>query len=186
MSAKGEKTRGKIEVAVIAGSESDLGIVLRAVAVLEQFSIAHEVRILSAHRTPKMLEDYVESLEGRGAKVVIAVAGMAAHLAGKVASLTTLPVIAVPVASGALGGLDALFSSVQMPGGVPVLTVSIGKAGATNAAIAAVEILATGRPALSRRLAEYRKRLAAEAARKNDELEKLGVEEYVRKKALDG
>lgn len=171
-----------VDVVVIVGSDSDLAIMARAVAVLKEFGISHEVQILSAHRTPQLLEDYLASFGRRGVKVVIAAAGGAAHLAGKIASATTLPVIAVPLDSGGLGGLDALLSTVQMPGGIPVLTVAIGKAGATNAALAAVEILALNRPELAKKLAAYRKRIANEIARKNTELRQLGVEEYVRKK----
>jgi len=172
---------GNIEVAVIVGSDGDLSVMSHTVAVLKEFGIFHEVRILSAHRTPKLLEQYVASFGQRKVQVVIAGAGNAAHLAGKIASLTTLPVIAVPLDSGSLGGLDALLSTVQMPGGIPVLTVAIGKAGATNAALAAVEILALNRPALARKLANYRRRMANDVARKNAELQQLGVEEYVRK-----
>jgi len=175
-----------IDVAVILGSDGDLPVMARATAVLEEFGVSHEAQILSAHRTPQMLEDYVASFGRRGVKIVIAAAGAAAHLAGKIASLTTLPVIAVPLDAGGLGGLDALLSTVQMPGGIPVLTVAIGKAGATNAALAAVEILALGRPALARRLAAHRKRMARDVARANTKLQQLGVEEYVRKKSSAG
>lgn len=178
------KRRGddsQVDVAVIVGSDSDLPIMARAASVLEQFGLSHEVKILSAHRTPQALERYVGSLGRRGVRVIIAAAGKAAHLAGKIASLTTVPVIGVPLESGGLGGLDALLSTVQMPAGVPVLTVAVGKAGATNAALAAVEILALSRPELSKQLSAYRKRMAREIERKNVELQRLGVGEYVRK-----
>ena len=177
---------GRIDVAIIIGSDSDLPILARAVKVLEEFGVAHEVQILSAHRTPKELDEYLQALGKRRCQVIIAAAGMAAHLAGKIASAVTLPVIAVPIESGGLGGLDALLSTVQMPGGIPVLTVSIGKAGATNAALAAVEILALGRPALARRLAALRRRMAREVVKKNDELQRRGVDEYVRAKNAHG
>ena len=175
-----------IDVAVIVGSDSDLRVMQRTVSVLEEFGISHEVQILSAHRTPQMLEDYVASLGRRRVRVIIAAAGAAAHLAGKIASLTTLPVIAVPLDAGGLGGLDALLSTVQMPAGVPVLTVAIGRAGATNAALGAIEILALGRASLARRLAAYRKRMARQVTRKNAQLQQLGVEGYVRKKDSHG
>jgi len=178
-----------LDVVIIVGSDSDLAVMARAAAVLEEFGVTHEVRILSAHRTPERLEAYMVTFGKRGVKVVIAAASGAAHLAGKIASLTTLPVIAVPLDAGGVGGvggLDALLSTVQMPGGIPVLTVAIGKAGATNAALAAVEILALTRPALARRLAAHRKRMAREVARKNTELQQLGVEQYVRKKSAHG
>jgi len=175
-----------VDVAVIVGSDSDLPVMQRAVSVLEEFGIAHEVQILSAHRTPQMLEEYIKSLSRRRTQVVIAAAGGAAHLAGKIASLTTLPVIGVPIDAGGLGGLDALLSTVQMPSGIPVLTVAVGKAGATNAALGAVEILALGRPSLARRLAAYRKRTGRQVARKNAELQRLGVKGYVEKRDSHG
>lgn len=124
---------------------------------LKKFGVAHEARVLSAHRTPKQTAEYVESLEGRGAQVVIAAAGGAAHLAGVVAAHTTLPVLGVPMESAALKGLDSLLSTVQMPGGIPVGTLAIGKAGATNAALLAVEILALSRPELKEKLKQFRK-----------------------------
>jgi 5-(carboxyamino)imidazole ribonucleotide mutase len=174
------KTRqSKIDVAIIMGSDSDLPVMVRAVAVLEEFGIAHEVQILSAHRTPEVLDDYLASLKRRRTQVIIAAAGGAAHLAGKIASATTLPVIGVPLEASALGGMDALLSTVQMPAGIPVLTVAIGKAGASNAALAAIEILALGRPSLARRLAVYRKRMAQQGVRKNVRLQQLGVERYI-------
>lgn len=182
-----KRTRtSRLDVAIIVGSDSDLSVMVRAVKVLEEFGVAHEVQILSAHRTPKVLDEYLATLPRRRCQVIVAAAGMAAHLAGKIASATTLPVIAVPIESGGLGGLDALLSTVQMPGGIPVLTVSIGKAGATNAGLAAVEILALGRPALARRLRAHRKRMAREVTRTNNALQRLGVEHYVRTKHSDG
>jgi len=175
-----------LDVAVVVGSDSDLPTMARAAAVLEEFGISHEVQILSAHRTPEQLEQYMTFFESYGGRVIIAAAGAAAHLAGKIASLTTLPVIGVPMEGGSLGGLDALLSTVQMPAGVPVLTVAIGKAGATNAALGAIAILALGRPELADRLAAYRKRMASEAVDKNARLQKLGVEQYVAKKSSPG
>jgi 5-(carboxyamino)imidazole ribonucleotide mutase len=175
-----------LDVAIVVGSDSDLPVMTQATTVLNEFDIAYEIKILSAHRTPQMLEEYVASFGRRRVKVVIAAAGGAAHLAGKIASLTTLPVIGIPVNTGSLGGLDALLSTVQMPAGIPVLTVAIGKGGATNAALAAIEILALGRPALARRMAAYRKRMSNVVSRKNAELQRLGVEQYVRKTSTHG
>jgi 5-(carboxyamino)imidazole ribonucleotide mutase len=175
----------KFDVAIVVGSDSDLPILAKAAALLTEFGVSHDVQILSAHRTPKQLDEYVESFERRGVKVVIAAAGKAAHLAGRVAASTVLPVIGVPLDDG-IGGLDALLSTVQMPGGIPVLTVAIGSAGATNAALAAVAILAIDDSELTHRLARYREKMALDATRKNDELQHLGVEEYVRKKSPHG
>ena len=127
-----------------------------AVEVLEEFGVAHEQHIVSAHRTPAWMAEFASGAEGRGLQVIIAGAGGAAHLPGMVAAHTTLPVLGVPVQSAALQGLDSLLSIVQMPGGVPVGTLAIGKAGATNAGLLAVSILATASPALRTKLREYR------------------------------
>ena len=135
-------------VGVIMGSKSDWETMRHAVDVLAQFEVAHEFRIVSAHRTPELMAEYAKEAEGRGLQVIIAGAGGAAHLPGMVASHTILPVLGVPVQSQALQGLDSLLSIVQMPGGVPVGTMAIGKAGAINAALLAVRILATTRPEL--------------------------------------
>jgi phosphoribosylaminoimidazole carboxylase PurE protein len=175
----------QFDVAIVVGSDSDLAVMARAAALLKEFGVAHDVQILSAHRTPRQLDEYIETFERRGVKVVIAAAGKAAHLAGTIAAATLLPVIGVPL-DGELGGLDALLSTVQMPGGVPVLTVAVGAAGATNAALAAVAILAIEDPELAHRLSKYREKMAIDATRKNDELQHLGVEEYVRKKSAHG
>jgi len=177
--------RDAFDVAIVVGSDSDLAVMARAAKVLEEFGVSHDVQVLSAHRTPQALEEYIESFGRRGVKVVIAAAGNAAHLAGKIASATTLPVIGVPL-DGELLGLDALLATVQMPGGIPVLTVAIGGAGATNAALAAVAILALARPELTERLQAYRERMAAEALRTNEELQTRGIEDYVRKKGAHG
>lgn len=142
-------------VGVIMGSKSDWETMQHADAMLTQFGIAHECRIVSAHRTPDWLADYAKSAESRGLHVVIAGAGGAAHLPGMVASYTVLPVLGVPVQSHALQGLDSLLSIVQMPGGVPVGTMAIGKAGAINAALLAIRILATTRPDLREKLKEF-------------------------------
>lgn len=143
-------------VGVIMGSRSDWATMERAASILDEFSVPFETRIVSAHRTPERLYAYAKGASARGLKVIIAGAGGAAHLPGMAASMTTLPVIGVPVQSKALQGLDSLLSIVQMPAGVPVATVAIGEAGATNAGLLAVSILALSEPALAARLAAYR------------------------------
>src|SRR6187551_3761213 len=143
-------------VAVIMGSSSDWDTMKHAADVLEQFGVEHERHIVSAHRTPVWMAEFAQGAEERGIQVIIAGAGGAAHLPGMVASHTVLPVLGVPVQSAALQGLDSLLSIVQMPGGVPVGTLAIGKPGATNAGLLAVSILATTRPELQERLREFR------------------------------
>ena len=151
------------------GSKSDWDTLRHADAILSDFDVPHECRIVSAHRTPVEMADYAREAAGRGLKVIIAGAGGAAHLPGMVAAHTALPVIGVPVESHSLKGLDSLLSIVQMPGGVPVATVAIGKAGAINAALLAVSILATADPVLRERLEKFR---ADQTARvKQDTLE---------------
>lgn len=143
-------------VAILMGSKSDWDIMHSASEILTQFGIAHECRALSAHRSPEQVAEYIRQSEQNGVKVFIAGAGHAAHLAGAVAAQTTLPVLGVPLDSSALQGLDALLSTVQMPGGIPVATMAIGKSGAKNAGLFAVSILATADPALLARLRDYR------------------------------
>jgi len=143
-------------VGVIMGSKSDWDTLRHADEILTEFGVAHECRVVSAHRTPRWMADYAAGAERRGIEVIIAGAGGAAHLPGMVAAHTTLPVLGVPVESHALKGLDSLLSIVQMPGGVPVATLAIGKAGATNAALLAVSILANKRADLRRRLRAFR------------------------------
>jgi 5-(carboxyamino)imidazole ribonucleotide mutase len=145
-------------VAVIMGSKSDWETMRHADEVLTQFDVAHECRIVSAHRTPAWLTEFATSAESRGLQVIIAGAGGAAHLPGMVAAQTTLPVLGVPVESHALKGMDSLLSIVQMPGGIPVGTLAIGKAGATNAALLAIAILATSRPELREKLRAFREK----------------------------
>ena len=144
------------EVGVIMGSRSDWETMRAAVEVLADFEVAYESQIVSAHRTPEQMVEYAQTAERRGLKVLIAGAGGAAHLPGRVASMTSLPVLGVPVQSKALSGLDSLLSIVQMPGGVPVGTLAIGVAGAKNAALLAIRILATGRNDLREKLHQYR------------------------------
>ena len=143
-----------MKVAIIMGSTSDLEVMSGAFGILDDFGIEYEKRVISAHRTPELMFEYTKALKDRGFGVVIAGAGGASHLAGVAAGLTTLPVIAVPMATKNLGGLDSLLSMVQMPTGIPVATVAIG--GAKNAAILAAEILALGDTSISEKLDSYR------------------------------
>jgi 5-(carboxyamino)imidazole ribonucleotide mutase len=143
-------------VGIIMGSQSDWETMHHAADTLEALAVDHEVRIVSAHRTPHRMIAYAEGAQGRGLRVIIAGAGGAAHLPGMVASLTALPVLGVPVESAALSGMDSLLSIVQMPAGIPVGTLAIGRAGATNAALLAAAMLATGDPALAARLKAWR------------------------------
>lgn len=144
-----------VEVGIIMGSTSDYEVMSEACKVLEEFGVAYEKKVVSAHRTPDLMYEYAHTARRRGLKVIIAGAGGAAHLPGMVAAMTTLPVIGVPVKSRALNGLDSLLSIVQMPGGVPVLTVAIN--GAKNAALSAVAILSNQDENLALKLEEYRK-----------------------------
>jgi 5-(carboxyamino)imidazole ribonucleotide mutase len=143
-------------VAVIMGSKSDWKTMRQAAELLEEFGVAHECRVLSAHRTPAETAEYVGRAEGRGIEVVIAAAGGAAHLAGVCAAHTLVPVLGVPMESASLKGLDSLLSTVQMPAGIPVGALGIGEAGARNAALLAVAILANSRPELRERLRQFR------------------------------
>ena len=149
-------------VGVVMGSKSDYEVLLAAIEILRALEIPCEARVLSAHRTPDQLFEYVETARGRGIKVLIAGAGGAAHLAGVIAAKTLLPVLAVPIAATSLAGLDSLLSMVQMPKGIPVATLAIGKPGAGNAALFAAEILALNDAALYDRLAAWRKARAQE------------------------
>lgn len=146
-------------VAVVMGSRSDLHVMQHAADVLEQLSVPHEVAIVSAHRTPDRMFEFAANAADRGFEVIIAGAGGAAHLPGMIASKTLLPVIGVPVPTGTLNGLDSLLSIVQMPGGVPVATMAIGKAGAINAALLATQILSLKYPEWGPRLVSYRERM---------------------------
>lgn len=150
------------------GSDSDLETMRDASLVLKEFEVPHELKIVSAHRTPDDMADYAKTARARGLKVIIAGAGGAAHLPGMTASHTTLPVIGVPVQSKALSGVDSLYSIVQMPVGIPVATVAIGNA--TNAGLLAVQMLAMFDDALAEKLAAYRKQLADASRKKNDNL----------------
>jgi len=154
-------------VAILMGSDSDLDTMQATIDVLDQLGLAREVRVLSAHRTPEATHAFVKEADARGCAVFIAAAGMAAHLAGTVAALTIKPVIGVPIDAGPLKGQDALLSTVQMPGGIPVACVAIGKAGAKNAAYLAAQIMAVTDTALARKLLDARKANAAEVAAKD-------------------
>ncbi|MCV9886307.1 5-(carboxyamino)imidazole ribonucleotide mutase [Metabacillus halosaccharovorans] len=158
-------------VGVIMGSTSDWDTMKFACDILDELSIPYEKKVVSAHRTPDYMFEYAENARSRGLKVIIAGAGGAAHLPGMVAAKTTLPVIGIPVQSKALNGLDSLLSIVQMPGGVPVATVAIGKAGATNAGLLAAEILSTNNQALADRLDTRREELRLKVLESSDELD---------------
>jgi 5-(carboxyamino)imidazole ribonucleotide mutase len=148
-------------VGILMGSKSDWETMKAASDTLERFGVVHECRVLSAHRTPAATAEYVSTAEARGLEVIIAAAGGAAHLAGVVAAHTLLPVLGVPIESASLKGLDSLLATVQMPGGIPVGTLAIGKPGATNAALLAVAILANARPALREKLRVFREQQTA-------------------------
>jgi 5-(carboxyamino)imidazole ribonucleotide mutase len=155
-------------VGVIMGSRNDLRVMSRAVELLETLGIPHEVRVVSAHRTPDWMFEYAGSAEGRGLEVIIAAAGGAAHLPGMVAAKTILPVLGVPIPATTLNGVDALLSIVQMPKGVPVGTLAIGEPGATNAALLAASIVSVRRPEIRERLRAWRAERTSEVMRDND------------------
>ncbi|HET7729967.1 MAG TPA: 5-(carboxyamino)imidazole ribonucleotide mutase [Usitatibacter sp.] len=151
-------------VGVVMGSQSDWDVMQHAVRVLKDFGVPHEARVVSAHRTPDTMFEYAETARDRGLACIIAGAGGAAHLPGMIASKTTLPVLGVPVPSRHLAGQDSLYSIVQMPKGIPVATFAIGEAGAANAGLFAVSLLAASDAGLARKLAEYREKLAEQVA----------------------
>ena len=158
-------------VAILMGSDSDLPVMRSTVEVLDSFSIAREVKITSAHRTPEATKAYIRDAEARGCAVFIAAAGLAAHLAGAVAATTTKPVIGVPLDAGPLSGMDALLATVQMPGGIPVGTVAIGKAGAKNAAYLAAQILALQDAKLAAAIAAEREQMTRSVRAKDAALQ---------------
>lgn len=157
-------------VSVVMGSDSDLPVMMEAKKVLEEFGIGHEMILTSAHRTPQRTTKFAASAAGRGLKVIIVGAGAAAHLAGVIAAQTPLPVIGVPIDSTALNGLDALLSTVQMPGGIPVATMAIGKAGAKNAALFAVRLLALEDRTIASKLSAYMKKMARDVEKKHKKM----------------
>ena len=159
------------QVLILMGSDSDLPVMEEAARVLTEFGVGYAMHISSAHRSPRKTAALAAGAVDQGIKVIIAGAGMAAHLAGVVAAETVLPIIGVPIGGGALSGVDALYAMVQMPGGIPVATMTIGKAGARNAGILAVQMLSLANPGLLEKLAEYRQRMAAEVEAKDCELQ---------------
>ena len=161
----------KVTVGVVMGSDSDWPLMEDTAKTLKEFGIHFEVRVLSAHRTPERAAEYALSARDRGLKVLIAAAGGAAHLAGVIAAHTLLPVIGIPVKGGALDGLDALLSTVQMPAGIPVATVALGRSGAVNAALLAVQILALNYAALADRLAAHKQELCDKVAKGNERVQ---------------
>ena len=165
------------EIGIIMGSDSDLPTMQAAIKVCEQFSVAHEVAIVSAHRTPQVMVDYAKSAHTRGLKVIIAGAGGAAHLPGMVASMTPLPVVGVPIKTSTLSGVDSLYSIVQMPRGIPVATVAIGNA--QNAGLLAVQIIASANPDLLQKVSEYREDLTQMVMNKQQQLDQVGYQKYL-------
>jgi 5-(carboxyamino)imidazole ribonucleotide mutase len=164
-------------VSVIMGSDSDLPVMSEAIKILEAFQVEHEVKIVSAHRTPEVMVQFAQKAHLRGIKVIIAGAGGAAHLPGMVASLSPLPVIGVPVPTKQLGGLDSLYSIVQMPGGIPVATVAIGNA--KNAGLLAIRMLSTSHSELLEKMLAYQAQLHDEVSQKETRLEILGYAAYL-------
>jgi 5-(carboxyamino)imidazole ribonucleotide mutase len=171
-------------IGVVLGSDSDLPILAPGLKILEDWAVPFEVQILSAHRTPTEAANYATMARGRGLKVIIAAAGMAAHLPGVLAAYTTLPVIGVPIASGELRGIDALYSIVQMPPGIPVVAVGIN--GGKNAALLAVELLGLTNPAWCHKLEAYRKEQAQGVLDKNTKLQELGYNDYLARRKESG
>jgi phosphoribosylaminoimidazole carboxylase PurE protein len=154
------------------GSKSDLPVLEGMIGVFDEFGVAFEMKVLSAHRSPRAVEEFAQGARERGLQVIVAAAGGAAHLAGVVAANTTLPVIGVPIPTDRMGGMDSLLSTLQMPGGVPVATVGLGKSGAKNAAVLAVQILAGADDSLCKALADYKTALSAHVEAQDAELQK--------------
>lgn len=165
----------KATVAVLMGSDSDWPLLEETVKTLDGFGIASDVRVMSAHRTPDQAAKFARNAAKQGVRVIIAAAGSAAHLAGVIAAHTTLPVIGIPVKGGALDGLDALLSTLQMPAGIPVATVALGKSGAINAAILAAQILAVGDPAMQMKMEHHKKTLAEKVKKGHARVAKLAA-----------
>ena len=170
-------TNNKALVGIVMGSDSDLAVMSEATAVLEEFGVAYEISVASAHRAPALVHEYATGARARGIKVMMAAAGGAAHLAGVVAAVTTLPVIAVPIKAKTLDGLDSLLSMVQMPPGIPVATVGINAA--KNAGLLAVQMLGMTDAALADKLAAYKTKMATDITTKNEKLHSLGVKGYL-------
>jgi 5-(carboxyamino)imidazole ribonucleotide mutase len=168
-------------VGVILGSDSDLPKVRDCFEILDQFEIDYEVIVSSAHRSPEQTVEWVQNASGRGLKVIIAVAGGAAHLPGVVAAQTILPVLGVPVETNIAGGLDSILSILQMPAGIPVATMPAGKSGGANAALFAISILAVGDKAISEKLINYRKKMETKISEKNKSIKDMGLMNYIDK-----
>ena len=165
------------KVAIVMGSDSDMPVMAQAADVLEKLGVDFEITVISAHREPDIFFDYAKTAEARGVKVIIAGAGKAAHLPGMCAALFPMPVIGIPMKTSDLGGVDSLYSIVQMPSGIPVATVAIN--GGTNAGILAAKILSTSDEALLGRLKEYSENLKNDVVKKTDKLEQIGYKEYL-------
>ena len=166
------------KVGIVMGSDSDMPVMSKAADMLEKFGIEYEMKIISAHREPDVFFEYAKTAEEKGFKVIIAGAGMAAHLPGMCAAIFPMPVIGIPMKTSDLGGVDPLYSIVQMPTGIPVATVAIN--GAANAGILAAKMLATSDPALLERLKAYSEKLKNQVVSKADKLEEIGYEEYLK------
>jgi len=164
-------------VGIIMGSDSDLPLMQEAAKILDKFDVPWEVLISSAHRAPEKTAAYARDAAGRGLKVIIAGAGSAAHLAGFIAGHTPLPVIGVPIASGSLNGVDALYATVQMPPGIPVATVAIN--GARNAGILAAQIIGAGRPEVLKKITNFKEKMARQVEEKSQTLQELGINSYL-------
>jgi 5-(carboxyamino)imidazole ribonucleotide mutase len=177
LSQKKATTMTQPIIGIIMGSDSDLPTMKEAIAICEEFDIAYEVAIVSAHRTPQRMVEYAQNAHQRGLKAIIAGAGGAAHLPGMVASLTPLPVIGVPIPSRHLQGVDSLYSIVQMPGGIPVATVAIGNA--KNAGLLAVQMVAANQPQLLEKVQQYRQNLAESVYQKQENLDQQGYQAYL-------
>jgi 5-(carboxyamino)imidazole ribonucleotide mutase len=169
----------KTKVTIFVGSDSDLPVIVETTKTLEEFGISFQLNIASAHRTPNRVRDLVRKAEKNGAMVMIACAGMSAALPGVIAAETTLPVIGVPMEGKNLAGLDSLLSIVQMPGGIPVATVSMGRSGALNAAILAAEIIALTDRSVKKKLEAHKKNLALSVIKKDDKLSRMGIKNYI-------
>ncbi|KKS24468.1 MAG: N5-carboxyaminoimidazole ribonucleotide mutase [Candidatus Nomurabacteria bacterium GW2011_GWC2_41_8] len=167
------------KVGIIMGSDSDLEVMAEAAKVLEEFGVLYEIKVASAHRSPDLIHKYATTAKNRGLKVIIAGAGGAAHLAGVTASLTTIPVVGVPIKTKNLDGLDSLLSTVNMPSGVPVATVGINAG--KNAGLLAIQILALSDKNLEERLTSYKNKMSDEIKVKGDKLEKIGYKKYLEK-----
>jgi phosphoribosylaminoimidazole carboxylase PurE protein len=163
----------KFDILIVMGSDSDLEIVKESIKVLKEFKVSHSVRVASAHRTPEVVIDIVGDAEVKGTKVIISAAGAAAHLGGVIAAHTTLPVIGVPIDATSFSGMDALLSTVQMPGGVPVASMAVGKAGAKNAALFAIQILSLSNDTLKKKLIKYKEDMKKKVIAKDKKIQKL-------------